>query len=92
MTASTETKSGKPRGRPQAARQAAQEKRAAEVQQWVATRPISKSLLAVLDDPDLFGGLFGAPSWEPWKAFLAALQALPMSEEHLGSLPQAHGP
>ena len=83
MTASTETKSGKPRGRPQAARQAAQEKRAAEVQQWVATRPISKSLLAVLDDPDLFGGLFGAPSWEPWKAFLAALQALPMSEEHL---------
>ena len=73
----------KPRGRSQAARQAAQEKRAAEVQQWVAARPISKSLLAVLDDPDLFGGLFGAPSWEPWKAFLAALQALPMSEEHL---------
>ena len=49
----------------------------------MAARPVSKSLLAVLDDPDLFGGLFGAPSWEPWKAFLAALQALPMSEEHL---------
>ena len=42
-----------------------------------------KSIIAALGDPDLFGGLFGAPSWEPWKAFLAALQALPMSEEHL---------
>ena len=28
----------------------------------------------------MFGGMgFDAPSWEPWTAFLAALQALPMS-------------
>jgi hypothetical protein len=35
-------------------------------------------------DPALFGGMgFDKPSWEPWEAFLEALQALPMSEEHL---------
>ena len=33
----------------------------------------AKSILEALDDPDLFGGMFDAPSWEPWKAFLAAL-------------------
>jgi hypothetical protein len=43
----------------------------------------SKSIIAALDDPDLFVGMFAAPSWEPWRAFLEALQALPMSEEHL---------
>jgi hypothetical protein len=48
-----------------------------------ALRP-AKSIVEALDDPDLFGGMFDAPSWEPWRAFLEALQALPMSEEHLG--------
>ena len=27
--------------------------------------------------------MFDAPSWEPWRAFLHALQALPMSDAHL---------
>lgn len=50
---------------------------------WKAARPLSKSILEALEDPDLFGGMFDAPSWEPWKAFLAALQALPMTAEQL---------
>jgi hypothetical protein len=50
---------------------------------WTAARPISKSIIEAIDDPDLFGGMFDAPSWEPWRAFLEALQALPMSAEHL---------
>src|ERR1700677_388519 len=41
------------------------------------------SIIDAIDDPDLFGGIFADASWEPWRAFLAALQALPMSEEHL---------
>jgi len=41
------------------------------------------SILDALADRDLFAGLFDAPSWEPWKAFLAALQGLPLSDEHL---------
>jgi hypothetical protein len=41
------------------------------------------SILAALADKDLFGGMFDAPSWEPWKAFLGALQALPLSPQHL---------
>ena len=42
-----------------------------------------KSIIEAIDDPDLFGGLFDAKSWGPWKIFLSALQALPMSAEHL---------
>jgi hypothetical protein len=42
-----------------------------------------KSIIEAIDDPDLFGGMFDAPSWDPWLAFLEALQALPMSDEHL---------
>jgi hypothetical protein len=42
-----------------------------------------KSIIAAIDDPDLFGGLFDAQSWDPWKAFLSALQALPMGDAHL---------
>jgi hypothetical protein len=42
-----------------------------------------KSIIAAIDDPDLFGGMFDAPSWEPWRAFLEALQALPMGDAHL---------
>src|ERR1700722_14859434 len=43
----------------------------------------AKNIIAALGDPGLFGGMFDAPSWEPWKAFLEALQALPMSDAHL---------
>ena len=52
-------------------------------QQWLAARSVSKSIIEALNDSDLFGGLFGAPSWEPWRAFLEAMQALPMSGAHL---------
>ena len=52
-------------------------------ERWTAARPLSKSILQALDDPDLFGGMFDEPSWDPWKAFLAALQALPMTAEQL---------
>jgi hypothetical protein len=45
--------------------------------------PAFKSIIEAIDDPDLFGGMFEAPSWEPWRAFLAALQALPMTAEQL---------
>ena len=53
-------------------------------EQWMAARPLSKSIVEALDDPDLFGGMFDAPSWSPWKVFLRALQALPMSDMDLG--------
>ena len=67
-----------------ARRRATQEKREAEVQRWTDTRPLSKSIIEALNDPDLFGGMgFDAPSWKPWLVFLEALQALPMSEGHL---------
>jgi hypothetical protein len=49
------------------------------------------SLLEALDDQDLFAGMFDAPSWEPWKAFLEALQALPMSDAHLALYKQHTG-
>jgi hypothetical protein len=42
-----------------------------------------KSIIEALNDKDLFGGMFDADSWAPWKAFLDALQALPMSDAHL---------
>jgi hypothetical protein len=40
------------------------------------------TILEALDDPQLLGHLadFRAPSWTRWRAFLAALFALPMSE------------
>jgi hypothetical protein len=37
------------------------------------------TILDALDDPDLFAGMFDAPSWKPWRAFLAALFGLSMS-------------
>jgi hypothetical protein len=42
-----------------------------------------KSIIAAIEDPDLFGGMFDAPSWDPWQVFLEALQAHPMSDAHL---------
>jgi hypothetical protein len=41
------------------------------------------TIIEALNDPNLFGGMFEAPSWRPWRAFLAALFALPMDDEDL---------
>ena len=38
------------------------------------------TILADLDNPELFGPFFRGGSWGPWRAFLAALFALPMTE------------
>lgn len=38
------------------------------------------NVIRALDDPELFGGMFDAPSWAPWRVFLKALEALPMDE------------
>jgi hypothetical protein len=49
------------------------------------------SIIDAIDDPELFGGMFDADSWAPWRAFLAALQALPMSDAHLALYQQHTG-
>ena len=41
------------------------------------------TILDVMEDPALFAALFVGTSWRPWKAFLAALFALPMDEVSL---------
>jgi hypothetical protein len=41
------------------------------------------NILQSIDDPDLFASLFRGPSWNAWRAFLAALFALPMDDEVL---------
>lgn len=41
------------------------------------------NILAALDDPTLFRGLLDGPSWQPWKAALASLFALPMDDAQL---------
>ena len=50
------------------------------------------NILDTLDDPALFGPHFRGDTWEPWRAFLAALFGLPMSEHQTGRLPPPHGP
>ena len=42
------------------------------------------NILDALDHPQLFKKWFDAPTWDAWRAFLAALFALPMSEQQLG--------
>lgn len=37
-------------------------------------------ILRVMDSPKLWRAHFEAPSWAPWRAFLAALFALPMTD------------
>jgi hypothetical protein len=39
------------------------------------------TILDLMNDPDLLGKHFAGKSWQPWKAFLAGLFALPMSDE-----------
>lgn len=49
------------------------------------------TLLDALDDPALFAPHFPRPSWDAWRAFLAALYALPMTAADLASAgPCAH--
>lgn len=43
------------------------------------------TILAAMDDPQLFGPHFRGPSWAPWKAFLAAMFGLPMNEAALAT-------
>ena len=47
--------------------------------------------LDVLTDPNLFGRWFHGESWGAWKAFLASLFALPMSEDQLAVYRAATG-
>jgi len=45
------------------------------------TEPLPQlHILEAMEDPHLFGPHFRGSSWGPWKAFLAALFALPMDE------------
>jgi hypothetical protein len=56
---------------------------AAQPKQKPPERP--RTILECLDDPALFKGkgLMDGASWDPWKAFLAALFALPMTDGQL---------
>ena len=47
------------------------------------------NIIEALDDPSLFAPHFRGDTWGPWRAFLAALFALPMSDAAL-ELYQAH--
>ena len=40
------------------------------------------TILDAMEDPELFGAWFAEPSWDAWRAFLAAVFGLPMSEAH----------
>jgi hypothetical protein len=39
------------------------------------------NILDAVRSPTLFGPLFGGPTWERWRVFLAALFGLPMNDE-----------
>ena len=41
------------------------------------------NIIQALDDPQVFGPFFRGPTWVVWRVFLAALFALPLSEEQL---------
>ena len=41
------------------------------------------NIIEAMDDPALFGPSFKGPSWAAWRAYLAALFALPMTDEAL---------
>ena len=47
------------------------------------------NILQAMDDPALFGPHFRGDTWKPWRAFLAALFALPLDDDAL-ALFQAH--
>ncbi len=41
------------------------------------------NILQAISDPKVFGDHFRGGTWNVWRAFLAALFALPMTEEQL---------
>ena len=43
------------------------------------------NILDAMDDPALFGEHYQGPTWEPWRALLAALFALEMSDSRLAT-------
>jgi hypothetical protein len=47
---------------------------------------------AALDDPRHFAGSFGATSWDVWRVFLEALEALPMDEAEIALYRHHTGP
>jgi hypothetical protein len=47
------------------------------------------NIIDAIDDPKVFGAHFRAPTWDAWRAFLAALFGLPMTAEQI-SLFQKH--
>lgn len=47
------------------------------------------NILEALDDPQLFGRHFAAPSWRAWRTVLAALFGLPFHGGDLGDVPEA---
>lgn len=44
-----------------------------------------KSIIEAMDDPELFGAHFVGPTWDTWRVFLAALFALPMTDEQIAT-------
>lgn len=42
-----------------------------------------KSIIEAMDDPELFGAHFQGETWDVWRVFLAALFALPLTDEQL---------
>lgn len=48
-------------------------------------------ILRAIADPNVFGPYFRGTSWDAWKAFLAALFALPMTDEQVALYQQHTG-
>lgn len=42
------------------------------------------NIARAMDNPDLFAPHFAGPSWDTWRAFIAALFAAPMTDEQIG--------
>src|SRR3989442_4633661 len=49
------------------------------------------TILDALDDHALFGAAFAAPTWQPWRVFLAALFGLPMTDAELATYRECTG-
>ncbi|MEJ0095430.1 MAG: hypothetical protein WDN46_19100 [Methylocella sp.] len=53
---------------------------------------MSRTIIDELNDPALFAPHFKGDSWDGWKAFLAALFGLPLSEGPARGLSGLYGP
>ena len=53
--------------------------------------PLAPSILSALADPNLLAPHFPGPSWDAWKAFLAALFGLPLRDDALATFRAATG-